>query len=190
MALIFRDLRAHPDRCPAAVELYQTSFPPEERMPVWMLKWRSHHKTVRFYSVEENGRQAAIIHLVTDGKTAYLLYFAVEPHLRGQGCGSRVLTRLKEMLPGQAILLCVEPLDPAAPNLEQRQRRLAFYKKNGFAETGYQAKEGTVIFDVLSFGPPDLEGYVRLLRGFIGWPLRLIFHPCAFPRQTEGSKKE
>lgn len=152
-------------------------------MPFWMLKWRSQHKNVQFYSVLDGDVMVGMVHLVSDGKTAYLLYFAVAEGCRSRGYGSRILDLLKARLAGQSLLLCVEPLDPDAPNYPQRLRRMQFYTRNGFRETGYQAKEGTVIFDMLAYGPPvQKESYVRLMRGFIGWPLRLLFHPQAFDK--------
>lgn len=52
--------------------------------------------------------------------TVYLAYLAVEPELRGNGYGSRILHMLEEKYPDQQIVLDIEPLDPDAENYHQR----------------------------------------------------------------------
>ncbi len=183
MELTLRDVKQAPAELAAVRRIYERAFPQEERMPFWMLRWRSRQKNVRLYGAYHGGALVAMAHLISDGSTAYLLYFAVEEHCRGQGVGSQVLSLLKARLQGQTILLCIEPEEPGAPNAAQRQRRRRFYARGGFRETGYQAREGAVVFDLLAYGPPaDKAAYLRLMRSFIGWPLRLVFHPQVFDK--------
>ena len=96
-----------------------------------------------------------------------MLYLTVDGSLRGKGYGSRALERIKAEKPGQRIVLNIEPLDEKAPNAEQRRKRLAFYERNGFSETGYVARDSSASYDALCRGPAlDPEEYGRLLTRF------------------------
>jgi GNAT superfamily N-acetyltransferase len=186
-----QDLRYTPSLLPFAQNLYESAFPKEERMPFWMLRWRSRQNNIRFYVVMQEAEPVGLVHLITGSSGAYLMYFAVAEMERGKGLGRRIVSLLKEQFAGQNLFLCVEPLTPTAPNLAQRKRRKSFYHRCGFEETGYQAREGTVIFDVLSWGTPFRpEEYLRLLRRFIGFPLRLVFHPAVFPANIAGGSQK
>ena len=77
-----------------------------------------------------------------------MLFFAVETALRGQGYGSRILSDIQKN--HGKVTLNVEPLIDTAPNLKERQRRFAFYQKNGFLDTGYHVWEIGGKFRVLS----------------------------------------
>jgi GNAT superfamily N-acetyltransferase len=93
----------------------------------------------------------------------FLLFFAIEEHLRGQGYGSQVLQQLRQTY--DTVTLNVELLLPDAPNLTQRQNRVAFYQKNGFFDTGYHVWEVGGEFLVLSTSPDlDMPRYKQIFR--------------------------
>ena len=48
------------------------------------------------------------------------------------------------------IVLNVEPLEETAPNYQERVNRFAFYRKNGFVDTGYHVWDVGGMFRVLS----------------------------------------
>lgn len=112
--------------------LYRSAFPAAERMPLH-----------RFFTLQEQG-QAEILALRTCGSFAGMMivtfapgfallnYFAVSPACRSMGLGSQALPALQERYGNRRVVLEVEPADDRAPNALQRQRRLAFYAKNGF----------------------------------------------------------
>ena len=75
------------------------------------------------------------------------------------------LRYLKENNPVKTILLNVELLDETAPNYPERVRRMAFYSKNGFQDTGYNIREVGGVFRVLSStGGMDAKAYQRVFR--------------------------
>lgn len=71
------------------------------------------------------------------GNAALLLdYFAVLPQFRGTGCGGEILRHLRQTLPeGQYLLIESEnPKDAAdLADRKTRERRVAFYRRNGAA---------------------------------------------------------
>ncbi len=86
----------------------------------------------------------------------YLIdYLAVLPEHRGKGVGSNMLSLLKEYLAGaESIILEVEDPDAAEDEEDEnkRLRRLSFYKRNGFLNTGVTMMCFNVPYLILSLG--------------------------------------
>lgn len=147
--------------------LFRSAFPEVEKIPFGILRLFSLRKEIDFLSFSDGGVFVGFTYLVSYKKTTFVLYLAVDGSLRGKGYGSRVLSQIKAEKPGQRIVLNIEPLDDKAPNAEQRRKRLAFYERNGFDESGYVARDSSAAYDVLCFGPIlDPEEYERLLTRF------------------------
>lgn len=130
--------------------LYLAAFPKEERLPWWLL---------RFWGVCRRGNLTAyydgkifcgFTFTVTEADAFYVMFLAVDSKVREQGYGSAILEYLKQANPGKTIFLAVEPLGEAAPNNDQRIKRMAFYKKNGFSDTGFNIREVGGVFRMLS----------------------------------------
>jgi len=63
------------------------------------------------------------------------------------------------------VTLNVELLDETAPNYPQRLRRFAFYRKNGFFDTGYHVWEVGGKFRVLSTDAAlDVAQYKKIFK--------------------------
>ena len=72
---------------------------------------------------------------------------------------------LKEQYPGKAIVLNIELLDPDAENYDDRVRRLRFYEKNGFHDTGYNIDEVGGTFRILSTAKEfDPDAYLAVFK--------------------------
>lgn len=87
----------------------------------------------------------------------FIDYFLVSPKSRGKGIGSKVLDRLKKK--GKLILLEAEPRDEDDRDTE---RRLNFYKKNGFRradriEYRREGENGEVFTLDILYWPPGEE---------------------------------
>lgn len=142
--------------------LYHAAFPKEEQMPWWILRLTSLRRDMGVEGFYEGERLRGFTHSVATEEMLFLLFFAVSDDCRGQGWGSAILTKLKEEAPGRTIVLNVELLDPQAENYGQRLRRMDFYRKNGFFDTGYDVDEVGGTFRVLSTRPElDVEAYLR-----------------------------
>ena len=73
--------------------------------------------------------------------------------LRGRGVGQRILSALLARYEGRSLVLDMEdPAQPGAPNPGQRRRRAAFYRRNGFRETGVGRTFGPVAMTILLRG--------------------------------------
>ena len=121
----------------SVAELMLTAFPPEERIPMWVLTLLSRKRNINFYAWYDNGEFCGITYTIESEKMIYLLYFAVNTHQRSRGYGSRIIQELKQIAENKEIILNVENPDPSAENHAQRVQRIAFYKRNGFYQSDF-----------------------------------------------------
>lgn len=143
--------------------LYFEAFPKEELMPWWLIRLINHRKGAEVCAYMDGDIFCGFTHTYAVDDMIFLLYFAVDDKIRGKGYGSKILTMLKEINPNKTITLNAEPLDENAENIEQRKKRLLFYKKNGFYDTSYMAKDIGGYFSVLSTNEKlDVETFTKL----------------------------
>lgn len=79
-------------------------------------------------------------------------YFAVPQHLRGNGVGQKILSRLIEKYKNHTNILDMESPVQECDNLEQRRRRHAFYLRNGFRDTGVGRSFGGIDYTIMMMG--------------------------------------
>ncbi len=145
--------------------LYRTAFPKEEQLPWWLVRCFILQKGVDLTGYYDGEAFAGFTFTATEGEILFVLFLAVPDGSRGKGYGSEILNYLKQNYPGKTILLNVEPLDESAENNDQRIRRMAFYRKNGFYDTGYNIREVGGVFRVLSSTPEmNQDAYLRVFR--------------------------
>lgn len=143
--------------------LYRTAFPKEERIPWWLLLCNSRRSGIDLTAWLDGETLCGFTASVTVEQLHFLLFFAIEEPLRGCGYGSAILTQLRQTY-GE-VVLNVEPLDPEATNYPQREKRFAFYEKNGFYDTGWFVWEIGGKFRVLGTKPQlDVPSYKKLFR--------------------------
>lgn len=131
-----------------AKALYFSAFPKEERIP-WLILWQNtRRKDVAFTAYLDGQLFCGFTIAVRLEDLYYVLYFAVDEALRGKGYGSQILGQLQAEY--GTLGLNIEPLDPTAENYAQRQKRFAFYQKNGFLDTEHFVWEVGGKFRVLS----------------------------------------
>ena len=165
-------------KCPEiekqAKALYLSAFPKEERLPWWILWLDAHRTGIDLTAWMDAERFVGVTVSVTVENMHFLLFFAVDPSLRGQGYGSAILSSLKEEYGN--VSLNIELLDEAAPNYSQRLRRFAFYQKNGFLDTGYDVWEVGGRFRILATEPLDVKRYKKVFRKFsLGfWDVKIL----------------
>lgn len=162
MCLDKKPLAKAPDVA-ALRQVYHTAFPKEEQMPWWLLRLISLRRDMGVFGFYEGDRLRGLTVLVATEEVLFLLFLAIPEECRGQGWGSTILQQLKEEYPGRTILLNVERLDPMAENYDQRLLRMAFYKKNGFFDTGFDIDEVGGTFRVLGTKPRlDVAAYWKV----------------------------
>ena len=82
-------------------------------------------------------------------KMIFIMFLAVDESLRTKGYGSAILKEIKNRYPDKKIMVSIEPSDDSAPDIEVRKRRKAFYRKNGYGETGYMIKLSGVVQEIM-----------------------------------------
>ena len=127
-------------------KLYLESFPEEERFPFWILEECSKEDNSDLLAILDNDRFIGMCYLVNCNNAYYLMYLAVEPELRNQNYGSRILADLKEKY--KTLFLSVdEPIDDISI------RRKNFYLRNGFYDTNKYYEDTGVNYEVLCTNP-------------------------------------
>ncbi len=174
MELTTKDINRCPELEKQARTLYLSSFPKEERIPWWLLRLNSRRKGIDLTAFLEGETFCGFTASVSVEGLHFILFLAVEEDQRRKGIGSAILQKLKAQ--HRCINLNVETLDTAAPNFPERERRFAFYRKNGFFDTGWHVWEVGGMFRILSTVPElDVAAYRRIFRKLtLGvWKVRL-----------------
>ncbi len=113
-------------------QLYESAFPIYERRSLKLhLKAMQDNRFYPYVYTSEQSKLLAICFYWDFADFKYLEHFAVHPHYRNQGIGSKIIQTLN--IGKQPIILEIEP-----PIDTLTQQRLNFYEQNQFKYTGYQ----------------------------------------------------
>ncbi len=163
-------------------------FPADELKPLSAIEEALARGNYACYGFVEDGRILAYAYFIKDGRWALADYFAVEEELRDQGVGSHFLQALiaGPMRDFDCVLLEVEEPDcaPDAAERAHRERRLAFYLRNGLRETGVRAVVFHVPFRLLSL-PGSAAQSPEQVRAIYAAMYRLILVPRVFDAMVE-----
>lgn len=147
--------------------LKDKAFPQNEQIPMWLLLLWARWSCAKFTAYYDGVSFCGITYTMQNREAVFVLYLAVNGRMRSKGYGSAIIQELKTRNPGKTLLLNVEPVDETANNSVQRQRRIDFYKKNGFYETGYRITDKRENYDILSTSKEfSISLYQDLLRQF------------------------
>ena len=143
-------------------ELYEEAFPPIERIDYALLGACIKNGKAQLYAYRDGEEYVGFAFVLLPSDYVYLLFCATRKDLRSRGYGSAVLGKLRRRYPGKAIVLDIEPLSDEADNSTERYRRYMFYKNNGFSDTGFEMRDVTGIYRILSDREGfDLEGFIE-----------------------------
>ena len=135
--------------------IYRSVFPEYERVPENdVLNLIDADPSITLSAYLEDGAVAAMTFVLDsfDLPFAYFFFLGVSEKHQGEGTGSRVLDEVKKRC-ARPILLDMEVVgDPQAKNPEQRKRRLRFYRRNGFTQTGLMLPFEGVPYEVMAYG--------------------------------------
>ncbi len=98
-----------------------------------------------------------------DNPALLLDYFAVLPRFRGTGCGGAILRHLRQTLPEGCYLLIESENPQGAANpadLSIRERRVAFYRRNGAALSSATVWLFGVEYVLLTLGAAPSAGQI------------------------------
>lgn len=116
--------------------LAREAFPPEEYLPPRKLIEMAASENFDFWAMTDGGEFVGFMVVMVYESLAYLFFLAIELELRGKGYGGRALETLRAAYPEKQPVVDFEMPDKCAPNRAQRERRRAFYLRNGYRETG------------------------------------------------------
>jgi len=154
-------------------EWMKQQFPSSELKPLSAIELLCAQKRYDVWGFCENDRLEAYAHLarVADGRMFLMDYFGVLPEFQHAGKGSEVLSRLREMLDGEAIL--VEAENPEMienpEDAETAAARIRFYERNGYRQTSIRVFLFNVDYVILVRplkSKPDDDVLQQALDGF------------------------
>ena len=147
--LELKDLKNNKQYYENAKKLYNTAFPPAERIPFVILYRKAKGSNVTFFAVTQGS-----------------------PDARGNGIGSKILSLVKDKFPNCRLVLNIEALDENAENNDERIKRREFYVKNGFFGAGYNVREYSVIYENMCYSkdliPVSKDEYTALIKAYLG----------------------
>ena len=127
------------ERIEAIRSLYESAFPPDERMPFERVLQKRDAGVMHLLSVEsDNGELLGFVNITTCLDVLALNYFAILPEKQGRGYGTEVIGALKKRYPDRSIVIDIEDDEVECDNAEQRKRRRSFYERLGFFAMPYR----------------------------------------------------
>lgn len=154
---------------PKIKKLYINAFPKFERLPFWLLVYKSKKKTSDFYAIYDDSQYVGFLFLTYYKDIVYVYYLAIDPSQQSKGYGSKILQYLGDVYKDKRLLLNIEKVDHSADNYEQRLKRKLFYEKNGFQNTEFEIETKDVVYEILYLGDTVYEyEYHTLFESYLG----------------------
>ncbi|MBZ2039641.1 acetyltransferase domain protein [Streptococcus sanguinis] len=139
--------------------LNHEAFPVEERVPISEFLRYTNDERSHFFAFYNEEEFVGFAFAVYNEKMFYVSFFAIMQHLRSHGYGGEIIHKLTEFYQ-KTMVLEVERVDEECDNLEQRQARMDFYKRNGFRTTNAFLEYEGLSFEILYLGHHfDEEAY-------------------------------
>lgn len=149
--------------------VYDNAFPAHEKLPFdYMKKMTRRAEEVHMAVISDDEQSVGIMLYVTlSDERVFVLFLAIDPALQGQGMGSRVLEMLKTTYPGGVMLEC-EQLGLKSENELQRERRYAFYQRNGLMDSEYITDNPAGTFHLMRSNPKMTTVHLKDAMSLLG----------------------
>jgi len=158
--------------------LYRSAFPRQEQAPMMFLLRQTKREEITFNAYYDEGTFVGFTYTITFDNLTYLAYLAVRSDIRSKGYGAQIMQHLRESYPNNRIVLCLEVQDETAVNSAQRERRRAFYHKNGYDSAGFSCVQHGNHLDVfINKGRVTPEEFRALFKQYLGAVLFVFFKP-------------
>ena len=151
--------------------LYETAFPVQEQIPYDDLIHLLDAMDIDYTAYYDDEMLVGLTMVLRLPRYNWGWYFAVREDLRGKGIGQGILTAVLDKYHDERpfIMDIESPLQPDAPNPEQRKRRHEFYLRNGMKDTGTSRTWDGLTFTILTnseepFTQQDYDDIVAALR--------------------------
>ena len=143
------------------------SLPKEEHLPLPIMYLLSLRKDIHYFSFKDNNDLVGLMYTIETKELDYLLYLAVNPNIRSKGYGSKMMEWLSFRSGKKPVALDIEAIEKDSDNYDQRQKRLKFYEKNNFKQTGYTLNYNGKNFIILANNENfTKEAFVKLFQSF------------------------
>ena len=154
--------------------LFLTAFPPEERMPYFLLRlWAK--EFVDWWIIYLKDTKVGFFYAIKHQDHVYLIFFAIDAAFRHQGIGTIALKQLLTLYADLNVFIAIEPIEETAPNLDERVKRKNFYLNCGFKELHQRMQELSFTYELLGTGAPIAPAMYRaIMEKWLMWPLKKI----------------
>lgn len=126
--------------------LYESSFPPEEKIPYENLM-RTFGRGGDLEMFYDEGSFVGFCYSFEHDGNVFLVYIATLPHLRGNGYGRQMLDMMRSIKSGRNMFLVLEEVGGTPEEAELRRRRRGFYLRNGCVDACTRLLSDDVMFD-------------------------------------------
>ena len=92
-------------------EIYDSSFPKEERIPFWMMFLMSFTKTTDFLAFYDNDKLVGFSYMAKVNNILFIMFLAVDENMRSKGYGSNILNILKEKYSTAKVIMSIDKSD-------------------------------------------------------------------------------
>ena len=150
--------------------LYNEAFPSAERKSFSRLIQTRDKGNAEILAIENENNDFLGLAITAMYKDLVLLdYFAILPTQRGAGIGSKIFQSLKQKYANKRFFLEIERTDIPADNQHQRQKRKAFYLKNGMSNMPFFVNLCGMEMEILANNCKlDYEEYFSLYHNLFG----------------------
>lgn len=132
--------------------LYEKAFPRSEKKPFGMILRGRKKGNYEIFAVEDDDGGFQGLAITMRWEDLVLLdYFAVSPERRGTGAGSRALKALQKRYQDKKFLLEIESTVGVEDRGDPRNRRKAFYLKNGMKSMDFLVNLFGVEMELMTF---------------------------------------
>ena len=151
--------------------LYETAFPIEEQLPWEDLMRLTDEMPLDFTAYYDEDTFIGFTIVLPRDEYNWFWYFAVDGHLRGKGYGQQILNHIVSKYHDKRLILDMESPRQECDNMEQRQRRNAFYVRNGFHDTKAEKTYEGITYTILmkgegAFTSEDYDNIISELHKF------------------------
>ncbi len=169
MNIIEKDISENLEQHNDIISLMNEAFPNSELLPISYIEFMIQNGDANFIAFYDESVFVGLAFVVTTNKIAFLFYLAVNNKIRSKGYGSNILISIKNRYSDKIVVLDVECLNENAKNIEQRIKRVEFYKRNGFNKTDICLEWRDECFDILATSKDFLQSdFTQLLNVFTG----------------------
>lgn len=145
-------------------KVYESVFPAHERLPYAFLLLNSLQKSAHFYAYYDQEDFVGFSYTIENADLLFVFFLAVNPAIQSRGYGGKILQEIKQAAGSRPIILTIEPVETEADNADQRQKRLAFYERQGFHLTSSFYQEGTETYQIMTSQlPAPISAFEKLM---------------------------